>query len=344
MKYIKTKLELKNAHLLTPNKSPGNIYWQNAFRQGEAFIAKALDEPTTDEEKKLIFKNFVCIVGIETTTYCNRKCAYCPDANPKYRRHHDQNIIQDEIFESVLNDLAAINYQSTISLNLYNEALASDDIFYRITATRQKLPEAIIKFNSNGDYLDKGMVEKLESAGLDALFITLHPGPNGNYNDKDRLKHLSKFLSRIDAPEFNLDYFEPETRFGVEFSFGQLRILVMAENWSSHGTSRGGEIETLELVEPRSSPCWRPWREFIVSNNGNVWPCCQIFPDDDNNNKYCLGNVGEDRLWEIYAKQASRQWRMHTMDISEKDGVCKYCSDPGFCAPSHNETIKSFNL
>ena len=47
---------------------------------------------------------------------------------------------------------------------------------------------------------------------------------------------------------------------------------------------------------------------------------------------------------QIYAKEQSRQWRRHLVNVGRKDDICTYCSDPGFAAVNHSEIVKAFGI
>lgn len=311
------------------NKTPGPEYWDRLFELSDGELKKALEinEHLSETQKRDLFRKFVCIVAIETSTYCNRSCDYCPIALPQYGRKK-KNYMPDSVWESIVSNLADIEYASTISLNLYNEVLADKSLIDKIEQLRERVPDSFIKFNTNGDFLNKNMLNTLEQAGLDAIFISLHPDKNGVYEDGDRLKAVYRFFDRI-GYSGGIDEIVPNQRIRADCHFGRTRVLVMCDNWNDYGTDRSGIIPHLS-IEERDEPCWRPLREFTISHNGNVFPCCQLFPDEPANFKYKLGNVGEETIFDIYAKATAAQWRKGLFDYSKKSGPCATCSDPCF--------------
>lgn len=322
--YTNKKLELPVQ--LELNKTPGDKYWQRLLELPEEDAQLAFQKLSDTDKKKLAFKKFVCIVGIETSTFCNRRCDYCPDKDPKYKRRTEQNLMVDQVWKRFLDDLEAVDYHSTVSLNLYNEVLADPTLEDKIKELRERVPKCFIKFNSNGDYLDYEKVQSLDKAGLDAIFITLHTAPGKPYNDDDRKKHLAQFFKRINY-EGPVTQFVPGKNIRSEFFYNQMRFLVMCDNWGDYGTSRGGMIPELDS-SARQKPCWRPMREFIISNKGFVYPCCQIFPDEHSNDHYRLGNINDSHMWEIYGEKATVDWRKGLFVFGDKQGVCSKCNDP----------------
>lgn len=321
------------------NKTPGVNYWEALLNLplDESCIAFRLQD--SDENLRLAFKKFVCIVDIETSSYCNRSCHYCPARDPRYKRNTEQNLMPDQVWRRIVQDLETLGYSSTISLNLYNEAMADPTLESKIEEVKSRLPHCVVKFNSNGDFLDYKRIKRLEEAGLDAIFITLHPAAGASYDDDDRLRHLKQFFDRI-RYEGPLDTFEKQVKIRSEFFFDSLRILVMCDNWGDLGTSRGGLIPELNASH-RTLPCWRPIREFTISHQGHVYPCCQIFPDEEANFMYCLGNVLDSRLWEIYGSRSAVQWRRNLLPFSPKSSICKSCNDAdNSCQTSQSKRLK----
>ena len=96
----------------------------------------------------------------------------------------DKNLeIPTTIFDSVLSSLKEINYDGRISLNLFNEPLASKNIYTNITKIHKKLPNVTLSLNSNGDYIKNlDTLKKLEKSGLKEILITLHTPKDKKWN------------------------------------------------------------------------------------------------------------------------------------------------------------------
>lgn len=321
------------------NKTPGDKYWNKLLQQPKEQIRRLWTSQTEITEKKKKFIDHVCIIGIETSKYCNRKCSYCPDAIPKYNRNK-QTLMSEKIWKRILDDLVELDFKSTISLNLYNEALADPTIFDKIMDVKKHLPNAFIKFNSNGDYLTVDVLDKLKQSGLDALFISLHPPMNKPYEDNDRIKAHEKFFKKIG---YNKTYHTliPGTSMRTDLNYDGMRLLIMSDNWYETGTDRSGLVhDNVKVYKNRNTPCWRPFREFIISCDGYVLPCCQIFPDEPENEKYFLGNVLKTKIWDIYSRESADQWRQDLFTYSPKKSPCDHCSDPCQDDPA-NQNIRN---
>lgn len=309
------------------NKIPGTEWWDLFFQ--EPIIPKSLFVPppghVKSDEAKRIFKRFVCIINIETSTYCNRKCNYCP--NSIYDRSSINNRMDDSVFNKIMNSLSDINFSSTISFNLYNEPLADDDIFRRIENTRNKLPQAFLKFNSNGDYIQEDTLDTLVNAGNNAVFITLHPGAGKPYDDEDRLAHFRRFFKRINR-DMTIDTIEPGNYIESDIMYKNMRLKIMANNWGTYGNSRANALEYLKTSKIRNSPCVRPFREFTIYYDGQVYPCCQFFPDSDSKNIYQVGTIQSAKnIFDLYVSKTLSIFRRNLFGFNAKMEPCATCAD-----------------
>ncbi len=324
---------------LSLNKTRGIDYWDKFFElkniPAELF---SFNEKINAEQKKQLFEQFVCIVNLETSTLCNRKCDYCPLSI--YDRG-DQILMGDELYSQIISDLASISYHSTVSLNLYNEPLLDEKIFLRIQELRKKCPDCFIKFNSNGDYLTREILDKLVESDLNAIFLTLHTPKGKEYNDKDRLSVFEKFFNKLEL-DYKINEIIPNEKIVSDMNYKGLRLLTEAHNWSEYGNDRGGSIESLS-AEVRNTPCVRPIREFTIAFDGRVYPCCQFYPDCESSSKNKIGIISkESNIFDIYTSNLLTNWRKHLFTFGEKTGACSSCKD--FDNSKHNTKIIRTNI
>lgn len=247
MRIKKYELDSRNSNIPL-NKTAGRFYFEkfiNEFKQDKIYYKKLFGySEITDNDKKEIFKKFVCIVNLETNSYCNRSCEYCPlsifDRKNKTPKKYPLEVsINNELFSKILEELQEINYQSTISLNLYNEPLSDIYLFKRVEEIKQKLPKVFLRFNSNGDLLDYKSLQTLSKSGLDSINITLHTLKNEIYDDeKSRLKieHFYKKL-RLNPPHLEINQNKNITS---SLYVNSLLLIVNTSNWSIFGNDRGG--------------------------------------------------------------------------------------------------------
>lgn len=289
---------------------------------GENIDLNLFDSEISLLEQKELFSKYVKIINLETFSYCNRKCSYCPVSflSSKNNSHLDK-----KVFISIIEDLKSINYSNKISLNLYNEPLSDESIFDTIQYIHQKLPKAFIFFNSNGDYVTLDKLELLSKIGLNALNITLHTQPNKTYDDNDSDTAIKNFYTKI-GKDYKIDSIKENEYIKTSFKVGNLLISVTTTNYDSYGESRAGLIEHLNSDIIRNFPCARPFREFTISSNGHVYPCCQIYPELDNFEN-SMGDLVKNNIFEIYTSSRLSNLREHLFDYSPKKSPCNKCTD-----------------
>tara|TARA_B110000967_G_C18898139_1_gene572372 strand:+ start:3099 stop:4118 length:1020 start_codon:yes stop_codon:yes gene_type:complete len=300
-------------------------YWKRkVFNEKNNFDLDLLKYSDLDEEKsKQLFKKYVELVCLEMSYYCNRACNYCPVAT--LERDDKKLEIPDSVLDSVINSLKEINYDGRISLNLFNEPLASRNIYNNISKISEKLPKAILSLNSNGDYIRNiKWLEKLNKSGLKEILITMHPPRNKDWEREYCENQFKRFAKKIDH---NLNKSELEN---LKFSFfvDKLFVEVVGTDWGVKGNPRGGEIKNLIPKNNRINPCEKPMREFVISYDGTVQLCCHVYHNKDYS-KQVISKISEEKkqsIFKIYTSKALSLSRKNLFDYEEKKGICQKCN------------------
>lgn len=92
---------------------------------------KVFDSEITLEEK--LFVEYVKEVVIETSSFCNRKCDYCPLCFMDRK----QNFMSDDLWEKIISELSGMKYKSQIVLNFYNEPLLDKSLPEKIKKSKK---------------------------------------------------------------------------------------------------------------------------------------------------------------------------------------------------------------
>jgi len=275
-------------------------------------------------KSKELFEKYVKIINLETFSYCNRHCSYCPVSLVEQK----QNIYLDEsYFNLLIKNLKDINYKNTICLNLYNEPLSDKSIYDTIYRLREALPVANLFFNSNGDYVTMSVLDKLVEAGLNSINITLHTLPNEPYNNGNSLKKIDKFYNKLNL-KYTIDSQKENQYIKTSFKYKNLSIYVSTTNYNEYGESRAGSIDNLVEEVKRSWPCARPYREFTIFSNGEAYPCCQIYAPLDSG-KNSMGSIKNyDSIFELYTSYKLSKLRKHLYGYGIKKSPCDTCTEP----------------
>ncbi len=276
------------------------------------------------EASKTLFKKSVLRVEIETHSYCNRRCPYCPNAVGD--RLGENVRMEEATWQRILSDLAEIGYASHVVFNSYNEPLADPMIMQRIREARAALPAASLQIYSNGDYLKAAMVDELAAAGLTALNISVHLGPNEKYGDLLMLNKFAALMVRI-GRAVRFENVAVGKWVVATVPHPNLKIEMRGVNYFQEGNRRGDLVSSVKLPAPRTAPCYFPFAHFYVGYGGNIVPCCHIRSDAAAHQPYVIGNVRDfGSIFEAFASERAVAWRRHLISLEEKKEPCRSCS------------------
>jgi MoaA/NifB/PqqE/SkfB family radical SAM enzyme len=273
---------------------------------------------------KELFARSADRLEVETHSYCNRQCDYCPNAAGS--RLGDNRRMPDDIWYLLLSNLREIDYASGFILTSYNEPLADRMILQRIREVREQVPRAGDGIFTNGDYLTAEYLAELAAAGLHDMSITIHAPPGGTYNDAHALDLMAKLAARIEAP-VQQQSLEPNEYIFAKIPHDAIDIDVRAVNYRQHGTDRGGLVDGYASRPVRTLPCHCPFSLFHMNFDGTVVPCCNIRGDLEAHIPYRYGNLRDfGSIFEAYASRVGTGWRRHLISSEAKDGPCTHCS------------------
>ena len=317
-----------------------NYFDQVQLGQTENIMALLGDERRvlTDLEKKVLFKQNVEIVNLETSYVCNRKCDYCPVAGSDRHlavnssKHLDREIVDDQmpssITDKIARQLSDIRYENRLSLNLYNEPLLDPHLEKQIETLREACPYSHIAFNSNGDFLNAERLRALSAAGVDAICITLHPKPHQKVSGSEIERRLSSIFKRLDTPPPQPQFVRQMNEAHVKKRVQGVSVKIQWPDWREIGTNRAGTLSGhITSSTRRVNPCVKPFREFTVFYDGEVQPCCECYHDEDRL-LIKIGNVHDQSIFDLYSSVVLGKFRRNVFCFGEKSGICASCSSP----------------
>ncbi|KLI35204.1 radical SAM superfamily [Brachyspira hyodysenteriae] len=229
---------------------------------------------------------FFYMVQLEISTYCNRKCHYCP--NKDYET--PKEFMSWEVFKKAIEDLKKINFTGIIHLTLYNEPLFDDRLVDFVKYIHVHLPKVTQLLISNGDLLNLEKAKELAEAGVDKFLITVH--------DKN--------------PERNLERLKPVKEFLKE----KMRLQTSNELYLEN---RGGTVKIKDEKRRVTYKTCQSIRSLTISKDGDIILCCQ-----DYFKKYVMGNVMEKSILEIWNSYHDLRVKLLRDNIAELP-ICKKC-------------------
>lgn len=271
-----------------------------------------------------LFAKTVVRVEIETHSYCNRRCSYCPNVVGD-RLGANQHMPHD-MWLGVLNDLAEIDYKHNLVLNYYNEPLADRAILERIREARARLPNSRIMMYSNGDYLEPALVDELADAGLDYLHVSIHLKRGEKYTDLYVFNRIIEVSVRMGIPA-QVKRIKSGEYAIANAPHRKMEIEIRGINFDKHGTDRGGLIDDIQTAQKRSTACYFPFAHFVMGFNGLIAPCCHIRSDRPEHKDYIYGNLRDyGSIFQAFTSGPGAAWRREVAGSQVKRPPCDTCS------------------
>ena len=254
----------------------------------------------SDLLKREAFRQGVYYIDIETSSQCNRKCHYCP--NSQNDRFSHNKFMDDAVFTSCMENLAAIGYSKDIHFVGFNEPLLyMANILDRIELASKLVPKSRIVIYTNGDYLEREDLNQLIRVGSNA--------------------------ERLGTPIQPLRY-EQNRQISARLVHNHIRILIYQLDYEQLGSNRAATLENIgPNIGTRTAACLMPIYQFIVGHQGAVVPCCVMVSDDERNAKYLMGNVGQaPSIFDIYCGADFVAWRRSLFNLAPKPAPCQTCN------------------
>lgn len=271
-----------------------------------------------------LFKKCVTRIEVETHSYCNRRCDYCP--NVIGDRLGDNIRIQQSIYDRLLTGLAEVDFASAFVLNSYNEPLYDRAILDRVSEARRVLPKARLMIYTNGDYLTPEYVNDLADAGLNYLHVSIHTQCGDIYDDRYVLNRISEIAHRTRL-QVQYKSVNPGSVIVANFRTPRLEMETRAINFTKHGNDRGGLLPDLSPEKIRTDPCTFVFSHLHMGFNGNIVPCCHIRSDRPEHAKHVIGNLGRaNSIFDIFFSEKAAAWRRGLVHNGKKSGPCATCT------------------
>lgn len=277
-----------------------------------------------DKSNQDILAEKLKLIEIETFSFCNRKCWFC--TNTLVDRSSVEHYMPQKVYHHLLSQLAQIEFKGELTFSRYNEPLARRSfILERIREAREALPNATLRINTNGDYLESTYVEELSEAGLNQLWIQQYLRNEERYNHGEVERRAAKTLERIGF----VDNHKVLTnirgcKLEYELPHPNMTIHLRARNFGVDGSSRGGMLKLADGYQ-RVKPCKQVHENMYIDWNGTVMVCCEMRSEIKDHANGVMGSVLHDKLWDIFVSKNYDSWREHHMDESPKCGACKEC-------------------
>jgi len=208
------------------------------------------------------------VVAIEISSYCNRKCSYCPVSTETEKI--PKMFMEMDLFKKIIKQLQDINFSGSIMYHFFNEPLLDDRLPEFISYVDANLPKCNSRVFTSGDFLTPQLADSLFDSGLHDMVITDH-----NIKPGRVAKRIAPILEKYgDRIKMNRLFDQP--------------LLNRA------GTV---DIDTKhhELEKKTKGNCTTVYEELNVTYTGDVLLCCS-----DYHRTKVFGNVKDQNILDIY--------------------------------------------
>ena len=271
------------------------------------------------------FKNQLKLIEIETFSYCNRECWFCPNSEIDRRSHN--TVLPEDVYLSIIDQLAEIDYAGEVTYSRYNEPLAYKEIILkRVAQARERLPKAKLRTNTNGDYVNLEYIYELRDAGLDELFIQQYLANDELYNHEKMKKRMLKRIKDLGVTYSVITDVEGH-RVEYNLNIPGITVHLRARNFSIEGTSRTEKVAEFNKKYVRTQPCMQVFNNMYIDHTGYVMVCCNVRSDIPLHKNGVMAHVTDAPLWEIYRNEKYKPWRKDHEKEGPKHGICAGCKN-----------------
>lgn len=233
-------------------------------------------------------------VEIETFNRCNGGCGFCP----VNRREDTRTPVKmtEELFSSILRQLAALDYRGELCLYSNNESLLDDRIEAFTARARAELPRARILLSTNGTLLTPERYRALVD-NVDVLYVN-------NYCDDFTLTPGNVAIVAL-----------AKTR---DDWWRKTHVVVRYEKELM--SSRGGQAPNRGKGAAVDCGCPHPAEQLIIRPDGGVSLCC-----NDALGIMTLGDLSRQSVEEVWRGPAFEEMRGKILHGRDGVPLCRRC-------------------
>ena len=253
------------------------------------------------------------IVNLETINRCNSTCSFCT-AN-KHAEKRPYKRMEDELFYSIIDQLADWGYKGHLTLYGNNEPFLDTRIVEFHKYCREKLPECFIFLSTNGLILTVDKVKEVLPY-VDQLIIN-------NYCRDMKLHDNVKEIY-----EYALAH---------EEEFKDVELLIQMRYMDAVLTNRAGSAPNKQnATKIIKETCLMPFTDVFIFPDGRMGICCC-----DNFEVTEMEDLTKTPIKEAWNSEKYQQVRAAIKDGRQNYPFCKYCDfiDAGLRMDAVNDVL-----
>lgn len=288
------------------------------------------------------------IIQIQTIDQCNGSCPACPYSSTQ--RHGSPNLMDQNIYLSLLKDLKRAGTARTLTLMLQNEPLLDVNLAELVRQAREVLGDGVfIRTVSNGTRLFRSRIDELFQAGIDDVEVSIDAFRKETYAI---IRPGLDFARVLENTHALIDY-RKENAVTVRFLKQRVNVSEQAEflrYWERHGakvhfigmSNRAGSVKGFDQMHVHEGMTWHskirklfarhvpcvfgPFVWLSVLWDGRVILCCQ-----DWQGKVVLGDLSSQSLLDVWNADLTNRYRdLLWHGRFEESSLCRGCSTASY--------------
>lgn len=265
-------------------------------------------------------------VRIETCTKCNYSCVFCPHSTTFKRK---QEVMSYDTFCFIIDKIKKELPEITeVTISGFGEAFLDDTIIEKIRYAKKEGYK--IHVLSNGYYLNRRMLFKLNEIGIEEIRISLHSVHADTYRKLTKAPHqhftqvicnIEHIIYLTDIPlvlTFDIVPGINDTEIShIKHAYDKHATL---EIWKPHNWVSTYKYRKGNIIKPT---CGRPWNSpYQIQVDGTVNMCCF-----DYNGVLLLGDFLTQTMEEIFTGDAYLNLKKHHEEgtLDQSDYICADC-------------------
>jgi radical SAM protein with 4Fe4S-binding SPASM domain len=232
-------------------------------------------------------------ISIETIGACNRKCPTCirnSSKEPEISSWFSGKKLSFKLIKKIIFELKNMGYGGNICLQHYNEPLLDKRFPYILKFIKDVLPNIKIFINTNGDYLNSELAEKIDGL-IDEIYISDY---NNESNTKEGLLKFSTLFKKTKIihhfVSHTTTHFSPKSDLDIKIAIYKYRI------------------------------CTATKYKLIINHLGEMLLCCEDIPPHFN-----LGNIKDLSLHDLWFNKKHEEL-IKSLLIPENRMKYAYCA------------------
>lgn len=268
-------------------------------------------------------------ISIETLSFCNRSCTFCPLHWSQDERGRKR--MTDELYEKIVIELEELEFRGVAQMFLLSEPTIDTTMKQKLSKLRRACPKVTTYASSNGDLFDRldqqrgrahalKAIEEFYEAGLTVLNLNIYdPGP----------EQAARFTSLVADVVEKLHAEITESKYSKHHS--RKRFIALTDMRIEKQGSAGNtdliyiktKAERASIVAPQRH-CSRPHRHLVVEWDGNVPICCAV--DVTDKSLPSMGNINQQSLVEVWNGEPMMKYRFYTQQAMRVLSGCSTCT------------------